>query len=150
MTTWLLSFGWNWALVPVVVWLFRMFWEATREPSLRYIQHSTVSVARGLAVDDLKEAVFAEKLHRHMAYPSLEPEMPKLPCPMGVTSHLLTLVRREDAPPWRRRTETWLVTAEKAVRESDGALESGALHKRLLGMIEVAEARKIETEELTK
>lgn len=149
MTAWLLSFGWNWLLVPVAVYLAWKFWLATREQPLKYLQHSKVSTQRTVRLTkDHKDLI--NRWHRHTHYECLEPNEPPQPCVVGQDTWLLDVLRRERMFPWRRHSESWLVSESSSVRESDGALEQGDTHKRFLGMIAVAEARRVETEELSK
>ena len=156
MTAWLLSFGWNWALVPVAAWLARRFWLATREPGLKYLDHSTIGATppRVLPFTIKREHLFLlESWVNHFKYPSLHKDVPPQPQPFvepAQASHLLQVSRREGMFPWRRFTETWLVTLSKSVRESDGLVADATLHGRFAGMIAVALARKEETEELAK
>jgi len=42
MTAWLLSFGWNWLLVPVGFWFLRGLWRAVSKPRIKYRSHTKV------------------------------------------------------------------------------------------------------------
>ncbi len=149
MTAWALSFGWNWLLFPVAVWLTTRFWKATRQPSLKYIEHTVITQAKPFSFS--KENVdFLLKMVDHLRWPNLHPTSPPLPESEKGTTYLLTVLRRERMFPWRRNSETWLVSTGHSTRESDGQMEDGGLHRRFLGIVAVAQARKIETEELTK
>ena len=151
MTSFLLSFGWNWLLVPVLLYLAHRYYKATREQPLKYLQHTTVTVQKPFAFDnpDYKKYVIA--WGNHFQYRALHPEPPeKRDFELSETSHLLELMRRERWFPWRYHRETWLVCPDYSTRESDGIQENGPTHKRFLGMIAVAEARKLEIEELSK
>lgn len=156
MTEWAIAFGWNWLLVPFAVWFARRFWLATREPGLKYLDHSTIGGHKPRVEPFRITKAHARLLKEwldHFNYPSLHPEVPPQPqahLEPSPASHLLQVNRREAMFPWRRFSETWLVTASKAVRESDGLVASKDLHSRFIGMISVAEARRVETEELTK
>lgn len=147
LTNWAVSFGWNWALVPVAAWLARGYWRATRERGLKYLQHTTIAAPKvyRLTKDDWR---LIDQWHDYTAYPSLHPDEPPQPC--GRSEWLLDVMRREGFFPWRRHTETWLVNYSTAVRESDGEVADVKLHQKLVGMIAVAQARAAETEELTK
>lgn len=155
MTNWAITFGWNWLLVPAAIWLARRFWLATREPGLKYIEHTTVRAAVTFVIDETK-IDYLEKWVTWLKHPSLRgyenryaKDPPPQPGEKFGASHLLTVRRRERFFPWARHVETWLVQSGGATKESDGELASERLHKRLLGMIAVAEARKAETEELS-
>lgn len=153
MTAWILSFGWNWLLVPVAIWFARRFWLATREPSLKYLDHSRIAISKPLALDE-SSVEWLERWATWLKYPSLRgrpnyPENP--PSQPGDLTHpasLLQVMRRERMFPWRRLAETWLVEAKASTREVDGLVADKELHARFVGMIAVADARKRETEEL--
>lgn len=55
MTNWLLSLGWNWLLVPVVVWVMRGVWLALQRPELIYRSHSVVPTRGTLVTVDRQE-----------------------------------------------------------------------------------------------
>ena len=42
MTAFLLSFGWNWLLVPVALWFLRGVWRACLLPRVKYLSHTNV------------------------------------------------------------------------------------------------------------
>jgi hypothetical protein len=158
MTAWALSFGWNWLLVPVALWFTRRFWLATREPGLKYIEHSAVRVSVPFVIDE-KQVDYLDKWLTWLKHPSLRGyeggvRYPKDPPPQPGekfgAAHLLTVRRRERLFPWARNVETWLVQASGSTRESDGELADEKLHRRFLGMIAVADARKSEIEELSR
>lgn len=44
MTAWLLSFGWNWLLVPVVIWFAHGICVAWARPRLTYCSHTKTKV----------------------------------------------------------------------------------------------------------
>lgn len=152
MTSWLISFGWNWALLPAAAWLARRYWLATREPSLKYLQHTIVTTSKPY-VFSKKDAGWFRAWHNHCDYTSLyKEEPPQSPSAgRGQRSVLIDVLRRERFFPWRRHTETWLYCSDDtATRESDGELADARLKTRLAGMFLVAEARRAETEELSK
>jgi hypothetical protein len=51
MTTWLLSFGWNWLLVPVAIWFLRGVYRAMATPRVKLI---TFTEVKALYLVDIK------------------------------------------------------------------------------------------------
>ena len=121
MTAWILSFGWNWALVPVVAWFIHGVWKALYRPRVKLLDYVQVpgTKSRNSYGDEVWE-------------------------------YLVTLNRQQLLPPWRNLQETWLVRARDCVREGDGRCESDFLAATIRGALSVAIARAKETEELVK
>ena len=119
MTSWLLSFGWNWLLVPVAIWFLRGVYVAWARPRLKYLSHT------------------------------------KTKC--GI---IVRLERQELLPPWRMRTEEWVLTEANnypCTRLSDGYTVMDCMDHRgwglwshLRGLIRSVHARDAETEELSR
>ncbi len=40
MTSWLISFGWNWLLVPVAIWFLSRLYAVLLNPRIKYVTHS--------------------------------------------------------------------------------------------------------------
>lgn len=55
MTNFLLSFGWNWLLVPVGIWFLNGARKALLKPRVRYLSHSDVSSRGSLVTVERQE-----------------------------------------------------------------------------------------------
>jgi hypothetical protein len=119
VTAWLLSFGWNWVLIPAAAWFARGVYIAWTRPWLKCVSVSKLKGDRAL----------------------------------------VTVMRQERLPPWRRIEETWYVGTRqdmwgdrtaRAHREGDGVAASTELSAAISGIVLVAIAREQETEELAK
>ena len=143
MTGWILSFGWNWALVPVAIWFARGIWVAYLRPELKYLSHTSFTKKVDFISDEERE--------NNARYPSL---YPKRPGGYDVSFSLITIKRQELLPPWRLLDETWLLSvaptgATIAYLEGDG-WQHYAIGKKLSGMMLVVQARAQELEDLSK
>lgn len=148
MTVWGFHFALNWLLLPVAVWLGRKYWLATRQPALKYLQHTRVSTSLPGAGFTKENAELFYNWYNHLRCPELYKTRPPLPNTGG--SALVDVMRRQESFPWLVVKETWLVSGDSAVRECDGEVAGRRLRESLLGCIAVADARRAELEDLVK
>ena len=118
-------------------------------PALRYLDHAIINAPKQGTAELTKE--WGEAMNPWITYarwPSVTARPPG-ECPLGWPEERVALVDVARGGVFRVVRESWLVRAEHSTRESDGARADPELHKRLRGVLEVAEARAKQLEDLT-